>query len=366
MPNQNKPEMTTEEKVKADWPDAFMGNGPQFQVMMPYNGVLSQLCDTPELAWADAASKLPPAPIAASAEEISNMHNNRLREIVDGHTKTSAAGNVTVIEHRVPTVSRDEIVAMARELLMLREEERTRIEQNGVAPIAAEEGQTGNQEIRLTTMMGSTRNEWVEHIDKLFAIAIPGEDIPEAALLHGWQGEPTEADIAWAKEQIAVSHPLPVPPNDEAVALLQRVLRGQLQPCSATIHADADGPIYRCGYPKGHEGACETREERQTGKRRIATLEQDIRAFLDSDRAKPIPAPIEGTQKWIDLPDSQGYWWHWDGNPDVRPFIYGILFSGTNGKYFIEYPDSRFCETVGGKWTKVIEPSLEEGGREER
>ena len=57
--------------------------------------------------------------------------------------------------------------------------------------------------MRGATLIGHTRDEWVAHIDELFRIASSGEDIPEAALLFGWQGTPTAADFVWAKEQMA-------------------------------------------------------------------------------------------------------------------------------------------------------------------
>lgn len=63
---------------------------------------------------------------------------------------------------------------------------------------------------------------------------------------------------------------------------------------------------------------------------------------------------------WLSKPDSQGYWWHWDGNPDLAPFIYGVLVSltGEVHRYFIQYPDSRWCDEIGGFWMKIEQPSL--------
>jgi hypothetical protein len=53
-----------------------------------------------------------------------------------------------------------------------------------------------------TTLLGHTKREWIGHIDNLFQIAIPGEDIPEAALLYGWHGVLTDEDRSWAKVKI--------------------------------------------------------------------------------------------------------------------------------------------------------------------
>lgn len=66
-----------------------------------------------------------------------------------------------------------------------------------------------------------------------------------------------------------------------------------------------------------------------------------------------------GVGPWVAIPDSQGYWWRWDKNPDMRPFIYHVQVSksGEQDRYFIDYPDSRWCDEVGGVWHKVSEPA---------
>jgi len=55
------------------------------------------------------------------------------------------------------------------------------------------------------TLAGRTRAEWDAHLDELCHIALPGEDVPEAAIMHGWRGEPTAEDIAWANAQPAAA-----------------------------------------------------------------------------------------------------------------------------------------------------------------
>lgn len=62
----------------------------------------------------------------------------------------------------------------------------------------------------------------------------------------------------------------------------------------------------------------------------------------------------QSVPEWKALPDSQGDWWHWDGHPYTFPFIYGVLVSNTGGpRYFIQHPDSRWCDEVGGIWCKI-------------
>jgi hypothetical protein len=56
-----------------------------------------------------------------------------------------------------------------------------------------------SRDTQLTTALGHSREEWHAHIDKLFEIAIPGEDIPYQAVLYAWIRPVTDADIEWAK-----------------------------------------------------------------------------------------------------------------------------------------------------------------------
>lgn len=62
--------------------------------------------------------------------------------------------------------------------------------------------------------------------------------------------------------------------------------------------------------------------------------------------------------EWIDCPNEQGWWWHWDGDKEHVPFIYSVLTSLSRKikREFIAYPDSRWCCDVGGKWMKVSVP----------
>lgn len=64
------------------------------------------------------------------------------------------------------------------------------------------------------------------------------------------------------------------------------------------------------------------------------------------------------SRQWIDCPDSQGWWWHFYDGAAV-PFSYGVLAShtGPQVRYFIQYPDIRWCDEVGGKWLKIVEPA---------
>jgi hypothetical protein len=58
-------------------------------------------------------------------------------------------------------------------------------------------------------------------------------------------------------------------------------------------------------------------------------------------------SPSDGLlgERWIDCPDSQGWWWHFYEGAAV-PYPYGIILSKTGpDRYFIQYPD-----TIGAGW----------------
>ena len=59
--------------------------------------------------------------------------------------------------------------------------------------------------------------------------------------------------------------------------------------------------------------------------------------------------------KWRPHPTGMGYWWHTFENSDGHPHIYSVQRSGTNGRYFVDFPDSRWCDEIGGLWCKVTE-----------
>jgi hypothetical protein len=71
--------------------------------------------------------------------------------------------------------------------------------------------------------------------------------------------------------------------------------------------------------------------------------------------------PPESSQsKWIDAPNEQAWWWHYDPNAyDFSgPFVYSVMYSGTAKRYFIAYPDSRWCNELPGVWMKIETPEL--------
>lgn len=67
-----------------------------------------------------------------------------------------------------------------------------------------------------TTIIGRTKAEWHKHIDDLIEIAIPGEDIPEAALLFAWRGVATPEQIEHAKIVAAELEAQSTPPEQRA------------------------------------------------------------------------------------------------------------------------------------------------------
>jgi len=77
------------------------------------------------------------------------------------------------------------------------------------------------------------------------------------------------------------------------------------------------------------------------------------------ERIADLAAEVERLQgKWKLLPDEQAWWWHWTAEDLAIPFIHHVQKSGTNGRYFIDYPDSRWCDEIGGFWLKVQYPNV--------
>lgn len=67
---------------------------------------------------------------------------------------------------------------------------------------------------------------------------------------------------------------------DRAIDLLRRARTDLFHACGVTIVRDSVVPIYGCKYPAGHEGPCETRQERAEDLWRIPSLEKEIDEFL--------------------------------------------------------------------------------------
>lgn len=68
----------------------------------------------------------------------------------------------------------------------------------------------------------------------------------------------------------------------------------------------------------------------------------------------------QGAGPWEAAPNEQDWWWHWDGESLSVPFIYSVMVShsGSPDRYFITYPDSRWCDELGGWWLKVERPNV--------
>jgi hypothetical protein len=73
----------------------------------------------------------------------------------------------------------------------------------------------------------------------------------------------------------------------------------------------------------------------------------------DNEKVYKIP-------RWVRLPDEQTWYWHWDGEILSVPHIYSVMasHSGNPVRYFIAYPDSRWCDEVGGWWLKIERPNV--------
>lgn len=85
--------------------------------------------------------------------------------------------------------------------------------------------------------------------------------------------------------------------------------------------------------------------------------------FIMTQKALAAPSPATPALEprvWTDLPKKQGLHWHWDGNPELAPFPHQVLasLSGAGTRYFIQYPDSRWCDEVGGLWFLAEVPAL--------
>ncbi len=111
----------------------------------------------------------------------------------------------------------------------------------------------------------------------------------------------------------------------------------KIEKCDQDFETFDDGhwEIGICQLPKGHKG------------------HHDNTVY---DRQKESEASEMTTEKWIEGPNTQGYWWH--SYPDQLPVIYHVQVSKTGrDRYFIDHPDSRWCDEIGGLWTKVAEPT---------
>lgn len=76
--------------------------------------------------------------------------------------------------------------------------------------------------------------------------------------------------------------------------------------------------------------------------------------------AKASPSSGTGELTWTRLPDEQTWYWHWNGEDLAVPFIYSVMTScsGAKNRYFIAYPDSRWCDEMGGWWLKIVRPNV--------
>jgi hypothetical protein len=100
-----------------------------------------------------------------------------------------------------------------------------------------------------TTLSGKTREEWHAHIDNLFGIAFPGENL-SFNVLYAWTGKPTPQQIEEARK-IAVE--LEASPTPEAAAtelppqcnVIFNDKRCWLDEGHATIYHDFDGDTVR-------------------------------------------------------------------------------------------------------------------------
>jgi hypothetical protein len=80
---------------------------------------------------------------------------------------------------------------------------------------------------------------------------------------------------------------------------------------------------------------------------------------MDKSGAASGPSVREKEPEWKLLPDVQAWWWHWNGEDLAVPHIYFVMVSHSGpDRYFIAFPDSRWCDALGGFWCKLEYPNM--------
>jgi hypothetical protein len=82
-------------------------------------------------------------------------------------------------------------------------------------------------------------------------------------------------------------------------------------------------------------------------------------AIVERIIVSSLAAPAPQAAMWLKVPNEQEWWWHWDGEDYSIPFIYSVMVSKTGpDRYFVSFPDSRWCDDIGGWWMKVERPNV--------
>lgn len=87
----------------------------------------------------------------------------------------------------------------------------------------------------------------------------------------------------------------------------------------------------------------------------------ELRAEIARLRAGTAAATDE---TWTAQPPlQQGWYWHWNGDPDCSPIPTSVLYSGTEQKCFVSagqlgLAHAVFCDEYGGLWRRMVEPSV--------
>jgi hypothetical protein len=165
--------------------------------------------------------------------------------------------------------------------------------------------------------------------------------------------EPAQPTYAWPKVEIKQEGE----PEDIVCQACQRPFTAEDVLGWTVVCPSCKG---RSGDPYSHDPFdCPT----CGGKGKVLAFPQVEAAYLASEPAQGEPQGLVAREApedaWIDCPDSQGWWWHWDGDYAHAPFIYSILTSLSRkiNREFIACPDSRWCNDVGGKWMKIPQPA---------
>jgi hypothetical protein len=82
------------------------------------------------------------------------------------------------------------------------------------------------------------------------------------------------------------------------------------------------------------------------------------------DQWRDDKAGSEQEPKWDKTPPTeQGWYWHWNGDPDHQPVPTSVLYSGTTRTCFVSIgqlgiTEAIFCDKYGGYWMRMHAPSV--------
>jgi hypothetical protein len=126
--------------------------------------------------------------------------------------------------------------------------------------------------------------------------------------------------------------------------------RNEIAKAKRNMEAEFHAAIYRSKQVPEKTISEEYRDQRIE----ISALQQQVTRLTAALEA------VQDEPNWIRLPNEQAWWWHWNGEDYSVPHIYSVLVSKTGSVRagFVSYPDSRWCDEIGGWWLKVEYPNV--------